>query len=178
MPDSLTRDCQAPPGRHRLAASSLSRGPVLGRRTKGLTRTLIHLDCPESDQPARLRLWVEKPFDLKPPPLGVTIGTAGNEYDHSPPAHDNHEDDFARTRGKTPVKLDACGDWLTNQLSSGATRVKTIRDDATLAGYNSGTLYRCMRKLAIVEDTIYSRKWWRLPDPSTFPLVTMVTTWD
>ena len=59
-------------------------GQALGRRTKGLTRTLIHLDCPDPDQPTRLRLWVEKSFDVRPHALGVTIGEAGNEYDDGP----------------------------------------------------------------------------------------------
>ncbi len=61
-------------------------GQALGRRIKGITRTLIHLECPERDKsPARLRAWVEKSFAKKPPALGVTMGDAGNAYDFNPP---------------------------------------------------------------------------------------------
>ena len=61
-------------------------GQALGRRIKGVTRTLIHLECPDSEKfPARLRAWVEKSFAKKPPALGVTMGDAGNEYDFNPP---------------------------------------------------------------------------------------------
>ena len=60
-------------------------GQVLGRRAKGLTRTLIHLDCPDPEQPERLRLWVEKSYAKKPSPLGVTMDDCGNLYDDQPP---------------------------------------------------------------------------------------------
>ena len=62
-------------------------GQALGRRIKGVTRTLIHLECPEPEKhPARLRAWIEKSFAKKPPALGVTMGDAGNEYDFAPPS--------------------------------------------------------------------------------------------
>lgn len=48
-------------------------GQALGRRAIGLTRTLIHLERPNPEQPERLRLWIEKSFIKKPPALGVTI---------------------------------------------------------------------------------------------------------
>jgi hypothetical protein len=60
-------------------------GQALGRRIKGITRSLIHLECPDPDQPERLRLWVEKSYAQKPPPLGVTIAEFGNLYDEDPP---------------------------------------------------------------------------------------------
>jgi hypothetical protein len=42
-------------------------GQALGRRIKGLTRTLIHLECPDPDNHSeRLRLWVEKTYAKKP----------------------------------------------------------------------------------------------------------------
>jgi hypothetical protein len=61
-------------------------GQALGRRIKGITRTLMHLEAPDPSRPERLRLWVEKSYAAKPPPLGVTIGPAGNTYDSMPPA--------------------------------------------------------------------------------------------
>lgn len=61
-------------------------GQALGRRIKGLTRTIIQLECPDPNQPSRLRLWVEKSFAKKPPALGVTMTDAGNDYDFNPPA--------------------------------------------------------------------------------------------
>jgi hypothetical protein len=62
-------------------------GVPLGRRIKGITRTTIHLECPDSEGgTGRLRLWVDKTYSKKPPPLGVTMGDGGNEYDFSPPS--------------------------------------------------------------------------------------------
>jgi hypothetical protein len=61
-------------------------GSVLGRRSRGLTRTLIKLEANDPDvQPDRRRLWVDKSFDKKPPPLGVTMTDRGNEYDGDAP---------------------------------------------------------------------------------------------
>ena len=61
-------------------------GQALGRRIKGITRTIIQLDCPDPEQTGRLRLWVAKSFAMKPPALGVTMTDGGNEYDHNPPS--------------------------------------------------------------------------------------------
>jgi hypothetical protein len=61
-------------------------GQALGRRIKGITRTLMHLECPDPEHsPGRLRFWVEKSYAEKPPALGVTLGSNGNAYDFNPP---------------------------------------------------------------------------------------------
>jgi hypothetical protein len=60
-------------------------GQALGRRTKGITRVLSHLECPDPANYKRLRLWVEKSHAEKPQPLGVTMEDDGNRYDSSPP---------------------------------------------------------------------------------------------
>jgi hypothetical protein len=151
-------------------------GQALGRRTKGLTRTLIHLECPDADEPARLRLWVEKSFDLKPAALGVTMGETGNEYDHEPPDSGDDDASVPRKRGKVAFKLGACKEWLAEQLRPGPVRVKDVRDLAADAGYVSTTLYKAVGQLEVVEYSIDGRKWWRLPDPSFVPLVSIVST--
>ncbi len=60
-------------------------GQALGRRIKGITRTILQLDCPNPDDTGRLRLWVSKSFAKKPPDLGVTMSDSGNTYDFNPP---------------------------------------------------------------------------------------------
>jgi hypothetical protein len=60
-------------------------GQALGRRIKGITRTIIQLDCPDHEHSGRLKLWVPKSFAPKPPPLGVTMKDDGNDYDFNPP---------------------------------------------------------------------------------------------
>jgi hypothetical protein len=146
-------------------------GQALGRRTKGLTRTLIHLDCPDPSQPTRLRLWVEKSFDARPPALCVTIGEAGNEYDDGPPVNASREACALRKRGKAPVKLVACKDWLAFQLSIQPARVMEIRALAALAGYSPTTLYKVATQLNVFEYVVDGRKWWRLPGPVPVPQV-------
>jgi hypothetical protein len=61
-------------------------GEAFGRRVRGLTRTLLHLEEPDPEgQPGRLRFWVHKSYASKPPALGVTLGPSGNNYDSAPP---------------------------------------------------------------------------------------------
>jgi hypothetical protein len=61
-------------------------GQALGRRIRGLTRVLMHLECPDPEHaPERLRLSVEKSFDVKPSALGCTIHADRMEYNTKAP---------------------------------------------------------------------------------------------
>jgi hypothetical protein len=60
-------------------------GQALGRRIKGITRTILQLDCPDPEQSGRLKLSVSKSFAKKPPALGMTMNDTGNDYDFNPP---------------------------------------------------------------------------------------------
>lgn len=76
-----------------------AKGKAMGRRAEAQVRTVVQLMEPDPDgEPNRLRLWVSKSFAIKPEPLGVTRGTAGNDYDTSPP--DLPSDDEPKARGK------------------------------------------------------------------------------
>lgn len=61
-------------------------GHALGRRIKGLTRTLLKLEDPDPENgDGRLRFNVDKSYAPKPEPLGVTLGETGNEYSSDAP---------------------------------------------------------------------------------------------
>ena len=68
------------------------------------------------------------------------------------------------------IKLDACKEWLANQLSIQPARVKDVRARAALAGYGPHT-YTAVTRQNVPEYVIDGRKWWRLPDPFPVPLV-------
>ncbi len=91
-----------------------SEGQALGRRIKGITRTLMHLECPDPEQPHRLRLWMEKSYGKKPPALGVTMGDSGNTYDFNPPARPE-PDKGGRPREKRDKAIQFIRDALTRQ---------------------------------------------------------------
>ena len=86
-------------------------GQALGRRIKGITRTLMHLECPDTDHPDRLRLWVEKSFAKKPPAMGVTIKADGNIYDTNPPAPKE-----ASSGGRPSIKRDEVRQFIVDAL--------------------------------------------------------------
>jgi hypothetical protein len=88
-------------------------GQVLGKRIKGITRTLLHLECPDSEKPERLRLWVEKSYGKKPPALGVTMGDKGSEYDFNPPSRP----DAARKSGREPKERDKAKQFILDELA-------------------------------------------------------------
>ena len=87
-------------------------GQPLGRRIKGITRTIIQLECPDPEQPTRLKLWVPKSFAMKPAPLGVTIGPNGNQYDTTPPSAPE-----ASKGGRPAISREKAIKFLRNELS-------------------------------------------------------------
>lgn len=140
-------------------------GHVLGRRATEKVRVVIQISCPDPEgQPDRRKLWVEKSKARKPEALGVTMGDAGNEYDHQPPeAPDPGRMNGAR-RGPVPEKTRAAMAWLEERLRLGPARVSQVRREAEAEGIAVGTLYNARDALKVEEDTIDERKWWRLQE--------------
>jgi hypothetical protein len=95
-------------------------GQALGRRIKGITRTLIHLECPDPQKPERLRLWVEKSYAKKPPALGVTIEESGNRYDSDPPSKAEPS-----KGGRPPEKREEAARFIRESLSVQNDRIGT-----------------------------------------------------
>ncbi|MFO0892555.1 MAG: AAA family ATPase, partial [Isosphaeraceae bacterium] len=89
-------------------------GQALGRRVRGITRTLIHLECPDPARSGRLRLWVEKSYGMKPPALGVTMGEHGNTYDDAPPPR--AEPGEATPSGRPPERRGKAVEFLREAL--------------------------------------------------------------
>jgi hypothetical protein len=59
---------------------------ALGRRIVEKARVVIKMTQPDPEgQKDRRRLWVDKTAVVKPPPLGITMGGMGNDYDFTPP---------------------------------------------------------------------------------------------
>jgi len=87
-------------------------GQALGRRIKGITRTLMHLEAPDPTRPERLRLWMEKTYGKRPPPLGVTMEGSGNVYDFNPPA----PRDLSRS-GRPPDKRGKAAQFIRDALA-------------------------------------------------------------
>ncbi len=90
---------------------------ALGRRIVEKARVVLKMTQPDPiNQPDRRRLWVDKTAVVKPPPLGITMGTDGNEYDLNPPAEPYSD---PRKPGRSPEKLEACKAWLAAELAHG-----------------------------------------------------------
>ncbi len=134
---------------------------ALGRRIVEKARVVLKMTQPDPiNQPDRRRLWVDKTAVVKPPPLGITMGTHGNEYDLDPPAEPACD---PSQPARFPGRLDACKAWLTVELTSGPARVGALRKAAEQAEYPTGTLYAASKALGVIEYHQEARKWWKLP---------------
>jgi hypothetical protein len=134
-------------------------GRPLGRRIIGQGRVVIQMEQPDPDQEHRRKLHVTKSNSLFPPPLGVTMGGAGNEYDDTPPVAPAG----VEGAGPPPTKLLACIEWLRDQLDLPG-RVSDIRNAAEKAGFSAKVLYSARERLPIMEYEVENRKWWQLTD--------------
>jgi hypothetical protein len=118
-------------------------GQALGRRSKGLTRTLLQLDRPDAKRPEKLRLRVEKTKDETPDPLGVTITAKGNEYDTDPP-----DDPPARSKGGRPAeKREQAIAFLVERLTDGDRKACELIEEWEESGENKGTLYHAQQRM-------------------------------
>jgi hypothetical protein len=146
-------------GKGFLGMTHLSRDKeALGRRIVEKARSVIKMTQPDPEgQANRRKLWVDKTAVIKPKPLGITMGSTGNEYDFDPPKEPD-----APKPGRLPAKTDACKAWLTDRLTPNPSRVTDIRSDADSAGFSADTLYTTMRALGATEYDVDGRKWWRL----------------
>jgi hypothetical protein len=134
---------------------------ALGRRIVEKARVVIKMTQPDPDgQPDRRRLWVDKTAVVKPTPLGISMRTAGNDYDFEPP---REPEPVPKKRGPSPEKLDECKTWLAEQLTPNPARVSVVRKAADQAGFATGTLYAARDAIGAAEYELEGRKWWKVP---------------
>ena len=99
---------------------------ALGRRIVGASRVVWKLTHPDPDgHPDRRKLWVDKSYIQKPPAMGMTITDDGCTFDFAPPSGPE-----TSKGGRSPVKLEACKQWLTERLTPIPAPVKQVREEA------------------------------------------------
>jgi hypothetical protein len=140
-------------------------GQFLGRRVLEKVRMALRMQKPNPDDDRR-SLQVHKTNSKKPPPLGVTMGDKGNEYDNNPPVAPARENSAEPGKPRAMPGVDKCCEWLKEQLSSGSQRVHKLRTAGEAKGYSAKTLYKArdVLKLQEIEDGGY--QYWKLPGPS------------
>ena len=112
---------------------SMNKDP-LGRRIVEKARIVIKMTQPDPEgQVNRRRLWVDKSAIVKPPALGITMGSAGNEYDPNPPTEPT-----PAKPGPVPVRLAECKEWLKAQLTRMAVPEALTRFPQSILGLLPG----------------------------------------
>lgn len=110
-------------------------GEALGRRIIGATRQVIKLCKPEGCDENRRRMWVDKTSAIKPPPLGVTMGETGNDYDLSPPAMvDDRGQAVPESGGGKMGNLIHAVTWVQAALVPGSVLLSALLRDAAAGG--------------------------------------------
>ena len=128
----------------------------------------MHLECPDPARSERLRLWVEKSYDQKPAPLGVTIGPTGNTYDSDAPARVDPS-----KGGRPPVKIDKAMAFLAEKLTDRDRKGCELIDEWVALGENKGTLFNAKKSLEddgrlVVDATVRPQVWHIVQITQTF----------
>ena len=122
-------------------------GQALGRRVKGLTRTILQLECPDPENPSRLRLSVSKSFAIRPPALGVTMHDKGNDYDSDPPSPPEPQG----KQGRPPESSDKARQFIIDSLTRENNRKATaLCHEWVSEGGSKSAFWRARN--AMVED--------------------------
>ncbi len=143
-----------------------SGGKVLGRRALEKVRVCFRMSAERiNDSACKRRLEVVKSNSKYPEPLGVTMGSAGNEYDDQPPPPPEEREGEPKI-GASTVE---CMDWLREQLKDAPRPVGELRTEAEGKGWSSKTFYNAKTHLKVVETKAGGRKYWGLTDAAPNP---------
>lgn len=123
-------------------------GEALGRRIVGACRQVIMLSKPNPQEANRRRLWVEKTSTVVPPPLGVSMGDMGNDYDDNPPEAEDSSQEMGRN-GDPNTRMPAVMAWLSAYLDSGAKAVSAVIADARREGFGSAMVFEARNRMLI-----------------------------
>jgi hypothetical protein len=125
-------------------------GQALGRRIKGITRTLLHLECGDPEKHSeRLRLWVEKSYRKKPRALGVTMGDGGNTYDAAPPA----KIDPAKV-GRPPDKTEKAMAFIRGKLAKSDQATKDLVNEWQAQGESKTRFFNARDRLVDIGEVV------------------------
>jgi len=112
---------------------------ALGRRIVEKARVVIKMTQPDPmGQPNRRRLWVDKSAMVNPPPLGITMGDSGNDYDFKPPS----EPEAVKT-GRKPESCDKARQFIIKALTErNSRRLTDLCREWEVLGNHKSAFYR------------------------------------
>jgi hypothetical protein len=137
-----------------LALAHLSKdGDALGRRIVGVCRVMVKLAHPDPEgQPDRRRVFVDKSYVEKPGALGMTITTAGCEFDDKPPVAP-----APSAGGRPPVKIDEACAFLVEELAKRDRKVVDLVKDWEGRKESKSTLFRALEQLELAGRVVVDK---------------------
>jgi hypothetical protein len=117
---------------------------ALGRRIVGACRVVWKMSYPDPDgQRDRRRVWVDKTYDVKPPPMGMTIGESGLLFDFNPPTPPEPD-----KGGRPPEERDKAREFIFKALTEKNDRKATaLCSEWTRTGGKEGTFWNARNDL-------------------------------
>lgn len=144
---------------------------VLGKRAEERVRCVIRMTAEDRKPETVRRVEVVKSNSLFPDPLGMVLGTVGNEYtkDAPPPPEDQGGGggkatwgDGGDKDGQSGTKVEQCRDWLKAVLADQPRFVHELRDEAEAKGWSVKAMYSAKDLLRLIETEAGGRKVWGL----------------
>ena len=139
-----------------LLLTHLSRdAQALGRRIVGACRLVWKMTHPDPEgQRDRRRLWVDKTYIVKPPPLGMTIADAGCSFDSNPPTAPDSD-----KGGRPPEARDKANAFLIAKLTEGDRKQCELVSEWESTGGAKGTVFDAFRAMQadgrlFIDDTV------------------------
>lgn len=139
-----------------LLLTHLSRdAQALGRRIVGACRLVWKMTQPDPEgERDRRRVWVDKTYAQKPPPLGMTISDAGCSFDFNPPTAPE-----AAKPGRPPEKTDKAIAFLTEKLTERDRKQCDLVNEWEATGGAKGTVFNAFRTMEaggrlVIDNTV------------------------
>ena len=133
-----------------LLLTHLSRdAQALGRRIVGACRVVWKMTAPDPEgQPDRRRVWVDKTYTLKPPPMGMGIADSGCSFDFNPPSAPE-----AVKPGRPPEARDKAARFIRDALVQENDRIgNDLCAEWEKTGGNAKTFWRAAEDLVAAGD--------------------------
>lgn len=135
-------------------------GHFLGRRVLEKVRIAIRIEQPDPNNPKR-KVEVTKSNAPMPPPLGLSMGDCGNEYDDDLPSVAAG----LNPGGRSMEASGKCAAWLVDQLKDGPKYVVSILTEGIVTEhFAKGTIYRAKDALGVIQGGEPRKLTWKLPD--------------
>lgn len=141
---------------------------VLGKRAEERVRVVLRMSAENRESKTPRRLEIVKSNSLFPEPLGMILGSEGNEYNDTPPVAPEsgygspHASGSDSPERGPPTRVRECSEWLEQVLADRPRKLFELIKEAQSKGFDKKLLYRARSHLNLIEDNTQPHIVWGL----------------